>query len=460
MSKPSLRAALNAGEFVLAPGIHDMIAAVISNKVGFDFVYGSGFWTTASAYGLPDAGIATYTQMLDRMATLTRTVRASVIADADTGYGGLLNVHHTVRGYEAAGVAAIQIEDQEFPKKCGHTPFKRVVPMIDMIEKVKVACEARANPEETIIIARTDARQTDGFEGAVKRGIAYGEAGADVVFVEALESEAEMREACARISKPMMANMADGGKTPIYSKTELAALGYKLAIFPSLTGLAAAAAVETSPGDAEIDRRQSLAGCASVRLPRIQRLDRLRGRVGVRTSLGARARTVEGLMVIGPTRPTAREGDGLAGSLRLRRAPVAGRVRRRRPRGAARRSRSARLPQGLRLLTTPQQEATGADVFTRLGELAAGLFTGAAMHTPIAVTERALAAFAAAKADCTVAIGGGSTTGLGKALALRTDLPQIVVPTTYAGSEMTPILGETARAARRRSAAPAFFRKR
>ena len=246
MSRPSLRAALNSGEIVIAPGIHDMIAAVISNKIGFDFVYGSGFWTTASAYGLPDAGIATYTQMLDRMATLTRTVRASVIADADTGYGGLLNVHHTVRGYEAAGVAAIQIEDQEFPKKCGHTPFKRVVPVIDMIEKVKVACEARTDPEETIIIARTDARQTDGFEGAVKRGIAYGEAGADVVFLEALESEAEMREACARIHKPMMANMADGGKTPIYSKSELAALGYKLAIFPSITGLAAAAAIESA----------------------------------------------------------------------------------------------------------------------------------------------------------------------------------------------------------------------
>jgi 2-methylisocitrate lyase-like PEP mutase family enzyme len=116
--------------------------------------------------------------------------------------------------------------------------------VIDMVEKVKVACEARTNPEETIIIARTDARQTDGFEGAVKRGIAYGEAGADVVFLEALESETEMREACSRISKPMMANMADGGKTPIFSKTQLAAFGYKLAIFPSITGLAAAAAIE------------------------------------------------------------------------------------------------------------------------------------------------------------------------------------------------------------------------
>ena len=241
MQKRSLRAALAAGEFVVAPGIHDMITAVISNQVGFDFVYASGYWMTASAYGLPDAGIASYTQMLDRVATLCRTVNAAVIADADTGYGGLLNVHHTVRGYEEAGVAAIQIEDQEFPKKCGHTPFKRVTPTIDMVEKVKVAVEARRSPE-TLIIARTDARQTDGFEGALKRGIAYGEAGADIVFLEALESEAEMREACKRINKPLMANMADGGKTPIRSKTELAEIGYKLAIFPSATGLAAAQA--------------------------------------------------------------------------------------------------------------------------------------------------------------------------------------------------------------------------
>ena len=197
MSKASLRAALNAGQFLAVPGIHDMIAASVANKVGFDFVYASGYWMTASAYGLPDAGIATFTQMLDRVSTLARTANASVIADADTGYGGLLNVHHTVRGYEEAGVVGIQIEDQEFPKKCGHTPFKRVVPLIDMVEKIKVACEARRNPEETLIIARTDARQTDGFEGALKRAAAYGEAGADIVFVEALESEEEMRIACA-----------------------------------------------------------------------------------------------------------------------------------------------------------------------------------------------------------------------------------------------------------------------
>lgn len=244
MSKRSLRAALEAGEFVAAPGLHDMIAAAVSNKVGFDFVYASGYWMTASAHGLPDAGIATYTQMLERVATLVRTVNASVIADADTGYGGLLNVHHTVRGYEEAGVVAIQIEDQEFPKKCGHTPFKRVVPTADMVEKIKVAGEARRNPKETMIIARTDARQTDGFEGALKRAQAYADAGADIVFVEALESEDEMRQACSRIRKPMMANMADGGKTPILAKERLISLGYRVAIYPSATGLAAAYAAE------------------------------------------------------------------------------------------------------------------------------------------------------------------------------------------------------------------------
>jgi 2-methylisocitrate lyase-like PEP mutase family enzyme len=243
--KRSLKSAIAAGEFIVAPGLHDMIAAVISNKVGFDFVYASGYWMTASAHGLPDAGIATYTEMLGRVATLVRTVNAGVIADADTGYGGLLNVHHTVRGYEDAGVMAIQIEDQEFPKKCGHTPFKRVVPLRDMVDKVKVACAARRSPE-TLIIARTDARQTDGFAGALKRGEAYGEAGADIVFIEALESEDEMRQACARIKQPMMANMADGGKTPIRSQAELAAMGYQLAIFPATTGLAAAHAAEAA----------------------------------------------------------------------------------------------------------------------------------------------------------------------------------------------------------------------
>lgn len=246
MSDPKLRNLLNSGEFVLAPGLHDMISGVIANKVGFDVVYATGYWLTASAYGLPDAGIATYTQMVDRVRTLASTVDAAVIADADTGYGGLLNVHHTVRGYEAAGATGIQIEDQEFPKKCGHTPGRRVISSDDMATKIQVACEARRDPVNTLIIARTDARQAEGFEAAVARGEAYAAAGADVVFVEALESEEEMREACRRIDKPLMANMSDGGNTPIRSREQLVDIGYQLAIFPATTALAAATAIEHS----------------------------------------------------------------------------------------------------------------------------------------------------------------------------------------------------------------------
>ena len=245
MKKTSLKSALASGKFVAAPGLHDMIAAVVANTFDLPFAYASGYWTTASAHGLPDAGIATYSEMLDRVTKLCRVSNAAIIADADTGYGGLLNVHHTVRGYEQAGVVAIQIEDQEFPKKCGHTPYRRVVPTIDMVEKIKVACEARSS-DETLIIARTDARQSEGFEGAVKRGLAYAEAGADVVFLESLESTEEMREACRRINAPMMANMADGGRTPILSARELEEIGYAMAIYPSMTGLAAAQAVQTA----------------------------------------------------------------------------------------------------------------------------------------------------------------------------------------------------------------------
>ncbi len=243
MSKPILRQKLDRGEFFVAPGIQDMITAVIAKSVGFDLVYATGYWMTASALGLPDAGIATYTEMVDRVATLARTLPdAAIIADADTGYGGLLNVHHTVRGFESAGATAIQIEDQEFPKKCGHTPFKRVVPMDVMVEKIKVAVEARTDPN-TVIIARSDAKQAEGFDAMLRRCEAYAAAGADMVFPEALHTDEEMRKACSVIAAPCLANMADGGKTPIHSATELQQIGYAGAIFPAMCSLAAAAAV-------------------------------------------------------------------------------------------------------------------------------------------------------------------------------------------------------------------------
>jgi 2-methylisocitrate lyase-like PEP mutase family enzyme len=244
MASPILRQKLARKDFFVVPGMQDMICTVVANKVGFDIVYGTGYWLTASAYGLPDAGIATYTQMLDRMATLVKTSNAAVIADADTGYGGLLNVHHTVRGYEAAGVTAIQLEDQEFPKKCGHTPFKRLIPLEDMVEKIKVAAAARQDSENFLIIARTDARQSEGLDGTLRRLEAYAEAGADILFPEALTSPDEMLTACSRLGKPCMANMADGGLTPILPAAELRDLGYAFAIFPSLTSLLSASAIE------------------------------------------------------------------------------------------------------------------------------------------------------------------------------------------------------------------------
>ena len=244
MANPILRQKLAQGDFFVVPGLQDMIATAVANEVGFDIVYGTGYWLTASSLGLPDAGLASYTQMLDRMATLVATSNAAVIADGDSGYGGLLNVAHTVRGYERAGVTAIQLEDQEFPKKCGHTPYKRCVSTQDMVEKIQVAAETRQDKENFLIIARTDARAGDGVDAALRRLEAYDKAGADILFFEAPQSEDEMRTACAHFGKPMMANMADGGKTPILPADQLKDIGYAFAIYPSTTSLVAAAAMK------------------------------------------------------------------------------------------------------------------------------------------------------------------------------------------------------------------------
>jgi len=241
MADNCLRAKLDAGKFFVVPGVQDMIAAVIAKRVGFDLLYGTGYWLTASAYGLPDAGLVTYTQMIDRMKTVRKTTGLALIADADTGFGGLLNVAHTVRGYEEAGISAIQIEDQEFPKKCGHTPNKRVVPVEDMVEKIKVAADTR---DDMLIIARTDAYQSEGLDGTLRRLEAYAQAGADILFPEALTTEEEMRKACETFDLPQMVNIANGGVTPSLKGDVLADIGFAFGIYPSLTSLVAAAAME------------------------------------------------------------------------------------------------------------------------------------------------------------------------------------------------------------------------
>ena len=169
------------------------------------------------------------------MAGLART---PLIADADTGYGGLLNMRHTMRGYEAAGAAAIQLEDQEFPKKCGHTPGRRVIPTQDMVRKIRVAVDSRQSPD-FLIIARTDARTTLGLDEALRRAEAYAKAGADMLFIESPESQEEMHRIGSAFDLPLVANMVEKGRTPVLTRPELEAMGYKLAIFPVTALLAA-----------------------------------------------------------------------------------------------------------------------------------------------------------------------------------------------------------------------------
>ena len=243
MADPSLKARFDAGEFITAPGIFDMISTKVADGMGFPCLYVTGFGTVASHLGVADAGIATYTDMVGRAGAFARGARTPVIADADTGYGGLLNVRHTVMGYEAAGISGIQIEDQEVPKKCGHTPGRRVIPAEEMALKIQVAAEARRDPN-FLIVARTDARTSLGLEEAIRRGRMYGEAGADIVFVESPESEAEMAEICRSIGKPLLANMVEGGRTPILPAARLKELGYSIAIYPAVGFLAAAQALE------------------------------------------------------------------------------------------------------------------------------------------------------------------------------------------------------------------------
>jgi 2-methylisocitrate lyase-like PEP mutase family enzyme len=248
MADKSIRQAVANGDFILAPGVFDLISALIADRMNFKALYVTGYGTVASYLGIPDAGIATYRDMIERIAQIVKRTKTPVIADADTGYGGLLNVRYTVQGYEDAGVSAIQIEDQEFPKKCGHTPNRRVVPLEDMVRKIEVAVDSRKS-DDFLIIARTDSRTGLGLDEAIKRGKAYRKAGADVVFIESPESEAEMRQVAQEIDAPLFANMVNGGRTPLLSADKLKELGYAIAIHPAVGFLAVGAALTSAYGD-------------------------------------------------------------------------------------------------------------------------------------------------------------------------------------------------------------------
>ena len=217
---------------LLAPGAYDSLSARLIEQAGFEVVYMTGFGTSASLLGRPDVGLLSFGEMVDNARRIAHAVDVPVIADADDGYGSPINVIRTVQEYEAAGVAAIHIEDQVAPKKCGHMQDKHVVEAEEMVQKVRAAVEARRS-DDFLIIARTDARAVEGLDRALERARRYREAGADVLFVEAPESEDEVvAVAKAFPGVPLLLNWAEGGKTPPLSRERLQELGYSLILFP------------------------------------------------------------------------------------------------------------------------------------------------------------------------------------------------------------------------------------
>jgi len=225
-----LRKLLSRNEILVAPGAHDPLVAKIIEKEGFEAVYMTGYGTSASILGQPDVGLLTQTEMAYRAANIVEAVSIPVIADADTGYGNAINVQRTVRLYEKAGVACIQLEDQVAPKKCGHMLGREIISQEEMVGKIKAACDARVD-EDLMIMARTDTRTNYGIDAAIERGRAYEEAGADIIFVESPESVEEMKKITSSFRVPVLANMLEHGRTPLLSAKELETLGYDLVIF-------------------------------------------------------------------------------------------------------------------------------------------------------------------------------------------------------------------------------------
>ncbi|KYH31766.1 isocitrate lyase/PEP mutase family protein [Neomoorella mulderi] len=225
-----LRNLLKRNEILVAPGAHDVLTARIVENEGFEAVYMTGYGTSASVLGKPDVGLLTMTEMVERARNMAEAVNIPVIADGDTGYGNAVNVVRTVREYEKAGVACIQLEDQVAPKKCGHMLGREVISTEEMVGKIKAACDARRDPD-FMIMARTDARTNFGIQEALERGKAYEEAGADIIFIESVESVEEMKMVTSSFKVPVLANMLEHGRTPLLSVKELQEIGYNLVIF-------------------------------------------------------------------------------------------------------------------------------------------------------------------------------------------------------------------------------------
>ncbi len=238
-----LRKLIAAPEIVVLPGAHDVLSAKLIEQAGFSVVFTSGFGLSASALGMPDLGLLTMTETLDRVRRIVDAVSIPVVADMDTGYGNTLNVVRTVQECVRLGVAGIILEDQLWPKRCGHMEGKRVISTEEHVEKIRASVYARGD-NDLVIVARTDAIAPEGFDEAVRRGRAYSEAGADVVFVEAPRTIDELKVVAGSFEVPVFANMIEGGKTPFLSASELERLGFDMVVYPLSTLFASIVAMQ------------------------------------------------------------------------------------------------------------------------------------------------------------------------------------------------------------------------
>ncbi len=238
----ALREWVERRDGLVVPGAYDGVSAKLVARTGFPAVYMTGYGTSASRLGLPDLGFAGLTEMVENARQMVASVPIPLIADADTGYGNPLHVRRTVQAYEAAGVAALHVEDQVWPKRCGHLAGKQVIPTEEMAQKIRAAVEARHDPD-LLIIARTDALALSGFDDALRRAEAYAKAGADVLFVEAPTTVAEIEAIPKALNRPCLFNYAPGGRSPLVPLSRLRALGYGIIIFPVQTLFAAARAI-------------------------------------------------------------------------------------------------------------------------------------------------------------------------------------------------------------------------
>ena len=236
-----LRALLDAPGLRVMPCCFDALSARLIEQAGFELTFMSGFAVSASRLGMPDTGLISFGEMLDQGRNICAATRLPVIGDGDTGYGNALNVKRTVRSYASAGFAGMMIEDQEAPKRCGHTRGKRVVSRAEALSRVRAAVDARDEGADILILARTDARATDGLDEAIARCQAFADLGADILFLEAPRSESEMAAFCEAVPGPKLANLVEGGDTPLLPPARLEEIGYKVAAYP-LTLLSAATA--------------------------------------------------------------------------------------------------------------------------------------------------------------------------------------------------------------------------